>query len=194
MDVDIDVKERSEMLIGLAYIPASIIVNEELVKHPTGVHFQNVPVDPITGLCSFPNGSESNDFAGELGLLKIDIIPNHSYQYVESKEHLDEILEREVDWSLFLREDVVNKLHQIGNHFDIVDAYEPKSIEDLAILIAIIRPAKRYLLGEPWEVIREQIWSKGGEEYAYKKSHAVAFAMAIVVQLQSMIEAGIITV
>jgi hypothetical protein len=193
-DIDVDVKDRSEALSGVSFIPASIIVEGKLKKHPTGIYFQKIPQDPVTGLAVYPSGKEAEDIAEEFGFTKLDVIPNHAYEYVRDRDHLRELIERPVDWSLFTREDVVSQLHQLGNHFDIVDAYEPKSVEDLACLIAIIRPGKRYLLGEPWEVVRERIWVREGDGYLYKKSHAIAFAVSIIAQLQSLIEVGLIKV
>ena len=190
-DIDIDVKDRLEALKGHVYTSASIVVDGDLKKHNTGVFFQKVPVDPITGYCSLPSGKRSGDRASEAGFMKVDFIPNHAYELVESPEHMDDLLDKEIDWTLFDREDVVKKLQQLGNHHEIVYAYQPQSIADLACLIALIRPGKMHLIGEEWDVIREEIWKPQADgSYSYKKSHAVAFAMCIVVQLQSMIEAG----
>lgn len=189
-DVDIDVKDRGACLAAAPSVRASLARGGSLAPHPSGVYYQEAPVDPLTGLCSYPC-DKSADYAAAAGLWKVDLIPNHAYDRVRSPEHLDDLLARPVDWSLFLRRDVVVKLQQLGRHFDVVDAYEPKSIDDLACLIAIIRPGKAHLLGQPWDVVRREIWLKdpdGG--YSYKKSHAVAFATCIIAQLQSMIESG----
>ena len=66
---------------------------------------------------------------------------------------------------------------------------QPKSIDQLAMVLAIIRPAKRQLLGESWQTIQEQVWSKPKDNsYYFKKSHAVSYAYAIIVQLNSLCE------
>lgn len=185
-DVDVDVKDRKHALTGLDHVPASILVDRDLRRHNTGVFFQGIPVDPVTGLASFPSGKKSEDIAGALGYFKIDILPNHAYKNVRDPDHLRDLAEREPDWDLFLDRDVVSGLQQIGNHFDVVEAYAPRSIEDLACLIALIRPGKSHLIGQEWDVIRREIWRPPGDgSYFYKKSHAIAFATCIVVQLNA---------
>lgn len=191
-DIDIDVKDRNEVLklFEGQYIEASMLMDGEFKKHPTGVFFQDVPIDPFSGRCVFPSGKKSGDISDEKGLFKLDVIPNHGYTYVTGYNDLNEILDMPIEWELLEHKEVVTKLQHIGNHSDIVFAYAPKSLEDLACLIAIIRPAKRYLVGEPWDVVKANIWKKEGDEYAFKKSHAFGFALMIVVQLNSMIKTG----
>jgi hypothetical protein len=186
-DIDIDVSDRITALYDHVYVPASLYHSGDLKRHPTGVYYQNVPKDPISGGASFPTGKGEDDIAGSLGYYKIDILSNHAYDLVESPEHLDELLEKPVDWSLFLDKKIVEQLHQLGNQFEIVDAYEPKSIDDLACIIAVIRPAKRHLLGQPYEVLRKEVWKKETDGYSFKKSHAYAYALSIIAQLQSIV-------
>ena len=64
-----------------------------------------------------------------------------------------------------------------------------KSIEQLAAVLAIIRPAKRYLLDKTWTEIMEEVWIKPTDgSYFFKKSHAVAYAQAIVVQMNLILK------
>lgn len=186
-DIDIDVSDRITALYGHACISASLFHSGDLKRHPTGVYYQNIPVDPITGGASFPTGKGEDDIAGSLGYYKIDVLSNHAYDLVESPDHLNELLEKPVDWNLFLEKKIVEQLHQLGNQFEIVDAYEPKSIDDLACIIAVIRPAKRHLLGQPYEVLHKEVWKKETDGYSFKKSHAYAYALSIVAQLQSIV-------
>ena len=61
---------------------------------------------------------------------------------------------------------------------------KPKSIEQLAAVLAIIRPAKRYLMKQNWDDINANVWKRPTDgSYFFKKSHAVAYAQAIVVQM-----------
>jgi hypothetical protein len=192
-DIDIDVADRNKALSGLTFVKASMVQDGELRKHPTGIFCQKMPVDPISGLAVFPSGKKSDDIADLMGFYKIDMIPNTAYEHVRSPKHMDELLEREMDWSLLYREEVVQKLQHINGHFEILQAYEPKNIDELACLIAIIRPGKRHLIGEEWDIVKDNIWKRNdGDQYTFKKSHAIAFAMMITVQLKSMIEAGVI--
>jgi len=68
-----------------------------------------------------------------------------------------------------------------------VQKLQPKSIEQLAAVLAIIRPAKRQLMYKDWNEIMKQVWVKPTDgSYFFKKSHAVAYAQAIVVQMNLM--------
>lgn len=190
-DIDIDVKDRAACLESAPFVQASLIHDEKLVKHPTGVFFQRVPADPLTGLSAFPSGKEDGDVAGQLGYYKFDLIPNHAYDRVRGPAHLDELMSRTVDWSMFQRGEVVRRLQQLGKHESLLAAYPPTCVGDLAVLIAVIRPGKMHLIGEPWSTVEHEVWKKDPDgAYGYKKSHAVAFALCIVAQLQSLIEAG----
>jgi hypothetical protein len=52
------------------------------------------------------------------------------------------------------------------------------------MVLAIIRPAKRYLLGKSWETIKNEVWVKPTDRsYFFKKAHAIAYAHAIIVQM-----------
>ena len=77
----------------------------------------------------------------------------------------------------------------IHKQFNIVQKLKPKSIEQLAAVLAIIRPAKRYLLDKTWTEIIEEVWIKPTDgSYFFKKSHAVAYAQAIVVQMNLILK------
>ena len=182
-DIDIDLKNRDDVLTKLKHIPASIITNT-VKKHNTGVYFHDIPHDPSTNLSTI-NYKEAED----LGYFKIDLLNVNIYEYVSNEAHLNRLLEREPDWNLLLHKEIVEQLFHIHDHYDIVAQMQPKSINQLAMVLAIIRPAKRQLLGESWQTIQEQVWSKPKDNsYYFKKSHAVSYAYAIIVQLNSLCE------
>jgi hypothetical protein len=55
--------------------------------------------------------------------------------------------------------------------------------------LAMIRPAKRYLIGKDWDSIMTEIWTKPeNDEYYFKKAHAVAYAALVVVQMNLICE------
>ena len=90
-------------------------------------------------------------------------------------------------WELLEHKEVVEKCFHIHKHFEIVKKMKPKSVEELAAVLAVIRPAKRHLLGKDWDTVMEQVWVKPqGDEYFFKKAHAHAYAVAIVLQLNMM--------
>jgi len=48
-DIDIDFKDRNNILNKLHHIPASIIKDNNVARHNTGIYFHEIPVDPFTG-------------------------------------------------------------------------------------------------------------------------------------------------
>jgi hypothetical protein len=55
--------------------------------------------------------------------------------------------------------------------------------------LALIRPAKRHLIGKTWPEIGTTIWTKPeNDEYYFKKAHAVAYAQLVVVNLNLLCE------
>jgi hypothetical protein len=192
-DIDIDVLDRSIILAGLNYVPASMAMDGDLKKHPTGVFFQSIPVDPKTGLAVFPSGKKSGDISDEKGFFKVDFINNAAYQHVKNLAHMDELLTKPINWHVFGDPNVVAKLQHIGNHYEIISYYPPTCIMDLAILIALIRPAKRYLIGSDWVTISNNIWKVENDGYRFKKSHAVSYAQMIIVQLHSLQDIGVLS-
>ena len=65
----------------------------------------------------------------------------------------------------------------------------PTSIEQLAAVLAMIRPAKRHLIGRTWQDIMTEVWKKPSDgSYYFKKAHAVAYAHAIVVHMNLLCE------
>jgi hypothetical protein len=55
--------------------------------------------------------------------------------------------------------------------------------------LAMIRPAKRYLIGKSWNMIMKEVWIKPDSgDYYFKKSHSHSYALAIVVQMNLICE------
>ena len=182
-DIDIDLKNRDDVLTKLKHIPASIIT-DSVKKHNTGVYFHDMPYDPSTNLSTI-NYKEAED----LGYFKIDLLNVNIYEHVKNEAHLNRLLEREPDWDLLLHKEIVQQLFHIHDHYDIVAQMQPRSIDQLAMVLAIIRPAKRPLLGESWQSIQKQVWLKPKDNsYYFKKSHAISYAYAIIIQLNSLCE------
>jgi hypothetical protein len=57
------------------------------------------------------------------------------------------------------------------------------SITRLAMFLAIIRPAKKHLIGLPWVEVNKTVWDKNDDGYSFKKSHAIAYAHLVVVHM-----------
>jgi len=178
-DIDIDLVDRDTALANIKHVPAFI----NGVRHNTSVYFQNIPEDPMTGLAAL-DAKE----AADLGYFKIDLLNNSIYKKVRDEAHLVELANRQPPWELFADRNVVQNLSQIYNYFEIVDFIQPKCIEDLAIIIALIRPGKKHLIGKSRTEIDAEIWKPTSDNYWFKKSHSFAYAVSIVVQLNLMVE------
>jgi hypothetical protein len=63
------------------------------------------------------------------------------------------------------------------------------SIPRMAMFLAVIRPAKRHLIGKTWKEVGETVWDKpADDEYYFKKSHAVAYAHLVAVHMNLICE------
>jgi hypothetical protein len=186
-DIDIDFADRNLALSVLEHIPASIAKENNLEKHNTGVYFHAVPVDPLTHLCSW-NYQE----AEQHNCYKIDLLNVHVYEQIKSEEHLNKLIDHDLDWTIFEYPDFVQNLIHIGNHAKLVAELKPKSITDLAIILALIRPGKRHLI-EPckkygFNLVKDEIWISNEEAYSFKSSHAHSYALLVKVHACLLLE------
>jgi hypothetical protein len=178
-DVDIDFFDRDGTLKLFKHAPASIIKDDKIEKHKTGVYFHAVPTHPITG-----HSTLDYKKAEDRGYFKIDCLNVNIYKNIKSEQELVELMIEEPDWDMLKDLKIVDQLFHLNGHFNIVSKLEPKNIEQLAAVLAIIRPAKRGLMYKNWVDILKEVWVKPTDgSYFFKKSHAVAYAHAIVVQL-----------
>jgi DNA polymerase III alpha subunit len=180
-DIDIDFADRSKALDIIKHIDARI---DTFKKHNTGIYCTSVPYNPTNGISTL-DYKEAED----RGYFKIDFLNVNVYEGVKSKTHLTQLLETEPLWDLLLDDDFIQNLFHVNGHGSILRQMEPKSIEQLAAVLAMIRPAKRYLIGKDWTTIMTEVWTKpDNEEYFFKKSHATAYAVAVVVQMNLICE------
>lgn len=178
-DIDIDIADRNKLLNILKHVPATIEEKGRYKKHNTGVYFHDIPTNPFNGLATIDHKK-----AEELGYFKIDVLNVNLYKNVKDKNHLQTLLDTEPMWELLEHKEVVEQLFHIHKHFTIVSKLKPKSILELAEVLAVIRPAKRHLLNESKETIRNEVWIKPEDgSYYFKKAHAISYAHAIVLQL-----------
>lgn len=183
-DIDIDFCDRNAILEKINHVPASRQEKGTLVKHNTGVYLHEVPFNCLNNFSDIPY-----DRAEDLGYFKIDFLNVSMYKGVRNEEHLIELMNKDPLWDLLEQEDFVNLLFHLNGHAKICQTMKPCSIEELAAVLAIIRPAKRHLLGRPMKEVLQEVWKKpGSNEYYFKKSHATAYAMAIVVQMNLICE------
>ena len=183
-DVDIDMANRDDFLKLVNVTPASIEMDGKFTKHNTGVYFQNIPKFPLEGYSTIDHKQ-----AEEEGWFKLDVLNNHVYKDVIDEQHLNTLVNTEPMWELFEHEEIVEQLFHINNHFEIVKQHPPKSIDQLAMILAMIRPGKRHLVGKEWKDIEKNVWVKPKDNtYFFKKSHSYGYAVAIIVQLNLIVE------
>lgn len=184
-DIDIDIPTGVDITtIFPEFVQASRVEKGKLVPHPCGGYFASVPIDPVTGLCATPFGD-----AEEYGWTKIDFLHLSLLNTIESRDDLLQLVDTEPDWDLLQDPNVVAGLFQLKNSYDFVKQMKPRSVEDLADVIAIIRPEKRHLLDRyvADKNRTRKVLFQIGEEGAgsFKKAHAIAYALMIVLQLNS---------
>jgi DNA polymerase III alpha subunit len=189
MDIDIDfpVKFSPQEIFPQAVV-ASMVRDGELTKHPCGHYFQAMPVDDLTKLAAIPY-----EEAEVLGYIKVDFLHLSVLDHVTSKREVRELMSKQPNWNLLSVEDNVEKLFQLHNHFSLISQVNPRSVQELADCITLIRPGKKHLLAQylkDKKGTRERVlYSKTSDGYAFKRSHAISYALTIVLQLHLM-EAG----
>ena len=182
-DVDIDFLDREEILSLIPHVVASRHTKGELKKHNTGVYFQDVPMNPLTGASTI-----DYEEAEARGYFKIDFLNVSAYQGVKSEDHIKDLLSVEPIWELLCEKEICDQLAHINGYHVLVGLLKPRSINELAMVLALIRPAKKHLVNRCVELgfksIEDEIWTKPTDgSYAFKKSHAISYAHLIVMQL-----------
>jgi hypothetical protein len=197
-DIDIDLGDRDQILEKIDHIPAAMYnakvskqINHQSStrKHATGVYVTEIPYDPVYDMSAI-----DYEVAEERGYMKIDMLNVHVYKLVRDENHLLELM-REPDWSLLTDSSFVKKLIHVSNHYTtLMSMPEPvNSIPRLAMFLALIRPGKKHLIGQPWSEVAKTIWHREEGTYSFKKSHAIAYAHLVVVHMNLLSNGNTIT-
>ena len=180
-DIDIDFANREQILNLLEHTPASIIKDNKISKHNTGVYFTKIPQDPFTGQASL-----DYNVAEDRGYVKLDFLNVSLYNRVTNEQQLTELMAKEPDWAKLYEREFCEQLIHIGNHYDtLIKMPEPvNTIPRMAMFLSVIRPAKRHLIGLSWAEVAKTVWDKPADNsYYFKKSHAVAYATLVAVNM-----------
>jgi hypothetical protein len=51
------------------------------------------------------------------------------------------------------------------------------------MMLAIIRPGKKHLIGQTWKEVGESVWDKNVDGYSFKKAHAIGYAWLVAVHM-----------
>lgn len=185
-DIDIDFGDRTQALGLLKHTPASILRDGELIAHNTGVYVTDIPQDPFTGRASI-----DYETAETRGYAKLDFLNVSLYTQIKSEQHLEELIAQEPAWDLLYDPEFCARLIHIGNHYrTLIQMPEAvNSIARMAMFLSVIRPAKRHLIGQTWAEVAKTVWQRPeDDEYYFKKSHAVAYAHLVVVNMNLICE------
>lgn len=187
IDIDLPTSFNPEDVFE-KFVYASMINNDEIKKHNSGIYFQNIPQHPYKEkLSSIPYKE-----AEEIGYVKIDFLHLSILDDYSSKDEIKQILTKEPDWSMLEKEEIVEKLFHIHNHFKTINKIKPRSIEELADCLALIRPSKKNLIDlylKDKKLARKFLYTKPKDDkYYFKKSHAIAYAHNIILQMHKIKE------
>jgi len=183
-DIDIDFADRTKVLDLVKTITAT---NGDK-KHNTGVYCHSIPYNPLTGLSTI-DYKEAED----RGYFKIDFLNASVYNSIKSEKHIKDLLAVEPLWDLLEQKDFCDLIFHVNGYHNLVAELKPRSIEELAMFLALLRPGKKHLVSivseKGFQAVKDEIWVKTEDAYYFKKSHAVAYAHAIVVQMNQICEA-----
>ena len=183
-DIDIDFLDRTKALDIIKNVPAAISENGSFKKHNTGVYCHAIPYNPLTNTANI-----DYKLAEDRGYFKLDFLNVSAYQGVRDEEHLNRLLHTEPLWDLLEQREFSDILFHVNGHHGVLYEMKPTNILQLAAVLAMIRPAKRHLIGKTWDEVNADVWVKPeGDEYYFKKAHAVAYAHVIVVQMNLICE------
>ena len=178
-DIDLDFKNRDDVLSIIRHVPA---VMKEGKKHNTGAYCHEIPTNPLTGLASI-----EYEAAEARGYFKIDFLNVNVYKDIRDEEHIVDLLAVEPLWDLLEQKDFCDMIFHVNGYHDLVARLKPRSIEQLAMFLALLRPGKKHLVPvcqeKGFDAIKDEIWTKTDDSYSFKKAHAISYSHAIVVQM-----------
>lgn len=186
-DIDIDFANREKILDIIEHVKARRETDSGPTHHNTGVYPHNIPKDPLTNIAGIDYKS-----AEDRGYFKVDFLNVNVYDKITSEDELVRLMHTIPLWDLLEQKDFCDLIFHVNGYHNLIAKLKPQSIEQLAMFLAIIRPGKKHLQSkvesDGWDSIKEEIWTKTDDGYTFKKSHAVAYAHAIVVQMNQICE------
>src|SRR6056300_474989 len=139
-DIDIDFADRSVILSQIQHRVAKLDTGK---KHNTGVYVTECPHNPINNLATIDYKT-----AEDRGYFKLDFLNVSIYKDVRDETHLQELIERKPLWQLLEHSDFSDQVFHLNGHSELLKQLKPQSVEQLAAVLAMIRPAKRHLASE----------------------------------------------
>jgi hypothetical protein len=180
-DIDIDFGNRDAALKLLQHTPAGIIRDGKLIKHNTGIYVTDIPYDPFTGVSTI-----DHKVAEQRGYTKLDLLNVSLYTHIKNEQQLQQLMDQTPSWDKLRDREFCSQLIHIGNHYDtMIKMPEPVDSDvRMMMFLAIIRPAKRHLIGLPWKEVAKTIWEQPTDgSYGFKKAHACAYSRLVMVHM-----------
>lgn len=180
-DIDIDFADRDVVLSKIQHHIARLDSGK---KHNTGVYVTPIPYNPVDNIATIDHKT-----AEERGYFKLDFLNVSIYKDVQDENHLNKLMNKEPLWELLEHQEFVDQVFHLSGHSNICKQMKPRTVEQLAAVLAVIRPAKRHLIGQNWDTVLNEVWTKPENgEYYFKKAHAISYAMAVVVHMNLLVE------
>lgn len=180
-DIDIDLADRRAVLDLIEHRVAALDAD---TKHNTGVYVTEIPHNPLNNLSTIDYKT-----AEQRGYFKLDFLNVNIYKGVRDEAHLEQLIEKEPMWDLLKHNEFVDQLFHLNGHGQILKETCPDSVEKLAAVLSMIRPAKRHLIGKDWTTIFQEVWTKPENgEYYFKKAHSFSYAVAVIVHMNLLVE------
>lgn len=186
MDIDIDFQTDFEpTTLFPSAVHASMIKQEAFTQHPCGIYLQHMGKDQITNLAAIPY-----DEALEKGFYKLDCLHLSLLNEFKSKTEIRDFLSKEPNWSMLQRPEIVSQLFQIHKQSKLLARVKPTSVQSLADCLALMRPGRSHLIDKyiaSPDDVRDQLYVRDDSTgYYFKKSHAISYALTIILQLHSL--------
>ena len=181
-DIDIDVNKKVDRRDYGKPVPIVNYEKQKILPHPSGIVLDDIPVDPDSGMVPF-----DYKILDDMKLTKVDLLTNHSYDVFHKKEDILNLVDKidTIDWDWFQDNDFTEKLPHLKGNSHYLNFLHPKSVEELADVLALIRPGKIHLMDEylvKRRAMDNRIYSRPTNDKMYmKKSHAIAYAVMICV-------------
>jgi hypothetical protein len=175
-DIDLDFADRTQILSLIKHTPARQLQDRQVRRHNSGVYVTDIPLDVINQCAAI-----DYETAEQRGYFKIDFLNMSVYQHIRDYNHYEQLLSTEPNWQrLWIDEVWATQLVHIGNYTDLLKKMQPDSIERMAAFIAVIRPGKAHLQGQPWDRVFESVWDGDASRgFVFKQSHSISYAMLV---------------
>jgi len=183
-DVDLDFADRNDILEKIRHIPARKLLMGKPEKHLSGVYVQPIPVDPAVGAATLHFKE-----ADKRGYFKLDFLNVSVYQSITNEAHYQKLLTTTPPWERLADPKFVEQIIHIANFSKQIADCMPDTVPRMAMFLAAVRPSKKHLLGTEWKEMAKTIWEKvDDDEYAFKKSHAIAYATLVTLHMNLIAE------